>query len=658
MRHASPILVLFLAACSDSGPPASLDRPPAAPADGAALDRALDLPASAERAAVDAAADVDLWPPAFVPPTEAKVLDGLRAGHPRLLLLDQDLPALKALVASDPAKGYLAALRTKGDKILTQAVSTRVLVGPRLLAVSRTVLDRLYTLSLLFRLTGETKYRDRAVAEMLAVAAFKDWNPSHFLDVAEMTHAFAIGYDWLHASLTTKERATIENAIVNLGLTPGKTAYESKAWWTSDPFNWNLVCNAGLAAGALAVADLKPDLARYLLYRSVINMPKALASYAPDGAWAEGPGYWGYATQYAVLGFAALKSALGTEFGLSAHAGLERTGEFRLQAVGPTKRCFNFADCGENAAGGDEPRLFWLAGRFDLPLLAWGAREAAGTSGSHGDLLWFDARGSASDLKSITSDTWFHGADVVFFREAWDNPDGLWVGFKGGDNKANHSHLDLGTFVLDAARERWALDLGGDDYNLPGYFGAERWSYYRLRTEGHNTLLVNNLNQEPKAAAPITHFQTGSTGARAIADLTAGYAPAKVKRVERGVALLAGRKRFLVEDELEAPSAVTVVWALHTRATIAIAGSKATLSQNGKSLVLQVLEPAGATLAASDVNLPAPQNPATGVRKLTLSLPAKVTSTRIVVVFLPAGQSAAGLKARPLKDWAALGPLE
>ncbi len=24
------------------------------------------------------------------------------------------------------------------------------------------------------------------------------------------------------------------------------------------------------------------------------------------------------------------------------------------------------------------------------------------------------------------------------------------VGFKGGDNKANHSHLDLGTFVLDA----------------------------------------------------------------------------------------------------------------------------------------------------------------------------------------------------------------
>ena len=31
---------------------------------------------------------------------------------------------------------------------------------------------------------------------MLTAARFEDWNPSHFLDVAEMTFALAIGYDW------------------------------------------------------------------------------------------------------------------------------------------------------------------------------------------------------------------------------------------------------------------------------------------------------------------------------------------------------------------------------------------------------------------------------------------------------------------------------
>ena len=46
---------------------------------------------------------------------------------------------------------------------------------------------------------------------------------------------------------------------------------------------------------------------------------------------------------------------------------------------------------------------------------------------------------------------------------------------------AFHSNLDIGTFVLDAFGERWVVDLGADDYNLPGYFETggrgRRWTY-------------------------------------------------------------------------------------------------------------------------------------------------------------------------------------
>ena len=42
--------------------------------------------------------------------------------------------------------------------------------------------------------------------ELRAAAAFPDWNPSHFLDTAEMTHAFAIGYDWLYEGLGPEAR--------------------------------------------------------------------------------------------------------------------------------------------------------------------------------------------------------------------------------------------------------------------------------------------------------------------------------------------------------------------------------------------------------------------------------------------------------------------
>ena len=63
------------------------------------------------------------------------------------------------------------------------------------LFVSRSVLDRVYTLAYAHRLRGGVAYRDRLWRELDAVAAFKDWNPPHFLDTAEMTHAVAVGYD-------------------------------------------------------------------------------------------------------------------------------------------------------------------------------------------------------------------------------------------------------------------------------------------------------------------------------------------------------------------------------------------------------------------------------------------------------------------------------
>jgi len=50
---------------------------------------------------------------------------------------------------------------------------------------------------------------------MLAISQFSDWNPSHFLDVAEMTMAMAIGYDWLYNNMSRESRTIIKDAIIN-----------------------------------------------------------------------------------------------------------------------------------------------------------------------------------------------------------------------------------------------------------------------------------------------------------------------------------------------------------------------------------------------------------------------------------------------------------
>ena len=189
-------------------------------------------------------------------------------------------------------------------------------------------------------------------------------------------------------------------------------------------------------------------------------------------------------------------------------------------------------------------------------------------------------------------DAFFRGIDVAFFRSAWEDPQALYVGFKGGNNKANHSHLDLGTFVLDARGYRWAVDLGSDNYNLPAYFGKQRWTYYRLKTAGHNTLVINGVNQATSARAPIIAFHATSARAFAVADLTAAYP--MTQRVWRGVAML-DRERVLIEDEIEADQPVDIVWGMHTPAEMSIDGASAMLKQGAETVQARIIAPAGAT---------------------------------------------------------------
>jgi hypothetical protein len=267
----------------------------------------------------------------------------------------------------------------------------------------------------------------------------------------------------------------------------------------------------------------------------------------------------------------------------------------------------------------------WLARRFDQPAYAIYERKVA--SADPLDLLWLAA--GADRATDLPLDRHFRQAEVVAFRSAWGDRDALFVGFKAGDNRANHSNLDLGSFVLDALGVRWAVDLGADNYNLPGYFGGQRWTYYRLRAEGHNTLLLNPgsaPDQDPRAAARITQFQSRADRAFAIADLTPAYAT-QARSVKRGVAVL-DRRQVLVQDEIESDQPMDLWWFLHTPAEIQIAegGRSAALSRDHQHLVAQILSPEDARFEVRNAQ-PLPTSPQPdqqarneGIRKLTIHL--------------------------------------
>jgi len=582
-------------------------------------------------------------------------LKTLRPEHPRLIALASHLERVRALIEGEPqAREIYRKLVEQADRIQDAPTVEYRIVGPRLLAQSRRCLERVYTLALLYRLDGRKQYLERTLKELRAAAAFPDWNPRHFLDTAEMTHAFAIGYDWLYQALGPEDRAWMRRAIIEKGLDQALPIYEQQRWWVVNRFNWNQVSNGGISLGALAIADEEPEKSRAVLRHALKSVPVAMASYGPDGGWPEGPGYWHYATRYTVYLLAGLETALGTDFGLSGTKGFEQAGRFRVYFSGPAEKTFNYADAGDAIGGAEE--MFWLARRFKEPVYAWHQQrrlEVAGSEPSALDLVWYQPEGRSPQQARWPLDALFRGVEVAFFRSSWEDPDAVFVGVKAGDTKVGHSQLDLGSFVLDFGGRRWAIDLGPDDYNLPQYFGRLRWTYYRMRTESHNTVLIDGENQDPKAEAPVVAQRFTPALAFIRMDLAKAY-PGKVTRFERGVGL-AARRHVIVQDEIKAASPVEALWGMVTDAEVNIEGASAELRKPGWVLSARIRSPKGAKFDVASTTPPAPQRRNEGTRKLVVRLPGKVTDLRLVVVLTPhrAGKRAPELawEDRVLAQW-------
>ena len=547
------------------------------------------------------------------------VLENLREKHPRLLFTMADQRRIEKLAKKDAfLSEMIAQLNYNSEQMLTQpTVRFKRDKCRNILEQSRACLARVTTLSMSYRLTGDTRFFERARKEMLAAAAMKSWNPKHFLDVAEMSCALAIGYDWLYDALSEADRATIRSAIVTKGLKPGMEAYLGRkkfGHWVKGHHNWNQVCNGGMVLAALAVAEDEPALADKVISHVLRSIPKALASYRPDGAGHEGPTYWTYGTTYTGLTIAAMDSALGNDFGLSKAKGLNKTGDYRIRTIRPNGTFFNYAD---SALHSDiSPVMFWLARKFDRPAYAWFEREQLRRifarqkrNGKYKirshyparlyamEIAWFDEQGNLSEANDWPLGVHFGGIlDVVTMRSAWGDKEALYAGFKGGSPQAGHRHLDAGMFVLDSDGVSWAIDLGGDCYSLPGYGDSRengrRWKYYRLSAKSHNTLLIGGKNQRAREnIGKVIGFLSTPGRTHAVIDMSKAYG-GQADKVLRGVAML-DRSRVLIQDEITAPTG-EVRWGMLTQADIKLDGKKATLTQDGKTLLAEILSPADA----------------------------------------------------------------
>jgi hypothetical protein len=305
---------------------------------------------------------------------------------------------------------------------------------------------------------------------LLKISGFSDWNPSHFLDVAEMTMAAAIGYDWLYNDLSAETKAIIKDAILKKGIEPSLDPKNNS--WLRAEHNWNQVCNAGMTYGAMAIFEDQPELAKQIINRAIESVDVPMSEYKPDGAYPEGYGYWGYGTSFNVMFISAVEKLFGKDFGLTSKPGFLNTGSYLENMTGPSGNSFNYSDAG--LGGGLQPAMFWFAVRTKNPSLLWVERSRLMKPVGEVLLVTVYCRQSfygvveflINGVKPPTANMWT-GKEKYPLRScaSWTDPNAIWVGFKGGAANVNHAHMDIGSFVMEADGERWAMDFGARNTN-------------------------------------------------------------------------------------------------------------------------------------------------------------------------------------------------
>ena len=525
--------------------------------------------------------------------------------HPRLLLQRGQERRLMRDVRrdstwSDVHKGILGVADAYVQKN-TRPVEY-ILTGRRLLGISREALRRIIYLGYAYRTTGNIIYNERARTELSAIAAFTDWHPSHFLDVAEMTLAAAIGYDWFYAEMPDAEREALRQAIIEKGLRPSIT--DKEAWYITTDNNWGQVVHAGMVYGAIAVWESDPQMAAQIVNRAIKYIIRPMEAYGPDGAYPEGCGYWDYGTTFNVLLLDAFNQIFSSDFGLTSAPGFMQTGAYITHMCSPALQWFAYSDNGNIAHAmtspfwfyrqtGDESILFnqkRILYRKETPSLLTDRLGPCAVIWGHSTSLDRPAQPSAL--------SWYgQGRTPVYTcRSSWTY-DAAFLGMKGGSPSTNHSHMDQGEFIYESEGIMWAADLGTENYNNLEQAGmdirnmkqnSQRWSVYRYGNRQHNTLTFNNQDQIVQGAVRFTQVTNGFPGS-AVVDLTPVY-EGQVKSAQRRCSLHQDGS-LSVEDHVETlpGNATQLMWTMVTPATVSQTGSHTLrLTCKGKAMNLNV----------------------------------------------------------------------
>lgn len=553
--------------------------------------------------------------PSFHNPfTASYIRDNLSQSKPRLIYNQEIIEDVREKIQTDPVVANIyKAIRNEAFEILEMPVIERIKETNAMLSVSRGFVRRINMLGTVYLIEKDETILERINQEVISVSNFVDWNPPVYLDAGEISMAMALALDWTADALPESTIQMAKKALIEKGIHPSWPEHGGNprhGWWITHPNNWNQVCNGGMIAASIVIAEDDPELAAKTISRSLEGLKYVFyENYYPEGVYPESPMYWEYGTSYSVLTINMLKTAFGSDFGMSDYPGFMQSAVYKIMTTNtPSGWYYNYADCkDEPTVDGDVilawfaaqtgKSMFWDKEKFLTPAedirmghLTGSAEEIRIGYLTGAALAWMSQYNEGSSEKPPKAWVGRSNTPIAVFRG--NTRDDYYFAAKGGCGIVSHGHLDAGSFIFELNGVRWSIEMGIISYMI-GEQGfdlwrqcqeCERWELMNMHNQGHSTLTINGERHLVDGYSLVSDFHLGDQPSVTF-DLTPSLE----------AYLNSARRTFTkkddyslaIEDQIEVNELTELItWQFITRAEVEIVSDGAILRQDGQILKL------------------------------------------------------------------------
>lgn len=508
----------------------------------------------------------------------------------------EELPGIRKLFTEGSAKSVWEGLRKKADGYLDTApeqFAGKWFPGGYWVAGRSDIKtfgldDMARVCALAYVISGEKKYGDMARRALLTMARIDHWVDGAFARYplgwgghgnpfaeSEISYKTALAYDWAYTTLSDAERREVADALLRKGV-----------WWTVDKLkstpsifkmNQGVVFDARIGPAVMALESAYPDLAA-LRKQTADWLWGGLSAYSlRDGASTEGPGYWHFTWNTAVLYLAALAKR-------DPQSVLDRTPDRVLKAMDwfvhmksnadPDYRCIFFCDGGGNAPS-DEVASFF-AKYLESPTGAWFQKRYGAPSSELSAFMW--EHDTPATTPPMIRSRHFRGAGYVILRDGFDYGDTLFT-LLGQPNLAGHNQHDRCSFTIEGFGDYLAMDPGMISYSDPAHRSL-------ADTRLHNAITLSGADS--RLESKVTAFFASPAADYAAVDGTKAYPQAS--RYMRH-ALYIRPDTFVIYDDMALREPARIEWNLNSEGEWSQRGPRLVAEAENGSLVVDFAEP-------------------------------------------------------------------